>query len=325
MVMLFVLPALVTFYRLTPTSSKSAYISVAIYNEDTGSENSVLLTERLVASNHIFKFYEVDSAEKLQNDIIAKDASFGFIIPEGFFESVSKEDYSNKIMVYKTPSSQLVKSAYEIIFGLVFDISSPARLAEYLSSKEEFSGISQDELFTELKADYTSSKNSENPFSIKDISSGTVNDFSTPTALNIPFTRIAGLMIFLSAFIGLFSFIIDRENKLFNAHFTVKMVSLALSSVIAFSIPAFLVSLVSVIIADVMPFKRVIFELSIYTLCMIALALVCGFIIRKSTVFSKVLPVYIILMIIFGGIFFDVTGFSSTLGFIARFFPTSYL
>ncbi len=274
-------------YKLLPAKSQSADIKVAMYSEDGTGYYDELMTY-LQDLNSIYTFYSVDSEADLLQDVKSGYAECGYVIPEGFFlDYVTGEAYDNPIQLYITPSSTFHAVINETIFSslvsvcaediLIYAVNNPAWNKELSGGLEYY-------------------RNSQDVFTIADTTKGEFSFESMVYHINLPITELVSLLLLFSGLLGLLLFLHDQEKKIYVALPVREQLQVRALSILTSIIPVTLVGMASMVVSYGLS-MYVVFVL-IVALLSFVIAMALGFIIRKSTLLEKVLPLIMLTALI---------------------------
>lgn len=274
-------------YKLLPAKSQSADIKVAMYSEDGTGYYDELMTY-LQELNSIYTFYSVDSQEDLLQDVKSGYAECGYVIPDGFFlDYVTGEAYDNPIQLYITPSSTFHAVINETIFSslvsvcaediLLYAVSNPAWNKELSDGLEYY-------------------RNSQDVFTIADTTEGEFSFESMVYHINLPITELVSLLLLFSGLLGLLLFLHDQEKNIYVALPAREQLQVRALSILTSIIPVTLVGMASMVVSYGLSLY-IVFVLIVALLSFI-IAMVLGFIIRKSTLLEKVLPLIMLTALI---------------------------
>lgn len=322
--MLILLVILLIIYKNIPEKEKSEYIPVAILNNDS-SEDSKKMIDDLLNHNSIFTFYEVTSREEIFNDIASKKADLAFEIPEDFMDSCTHISEINKITLYLTEGPELHSLAREEVFSAFFKYAALRILKDRIAGYEELDNIDTSELNKMTEEIYYKYLNSGEIFSVEDMSGGSYNALTKVEGNAIPIRKLCAFFIFAAGLMGVLSYLYDKENGIYLRLNKKENIILRFIHIIATLLPVSTLSyLVLILSYPKESFIKQLYSILIYVLATAVISFIFSLLIRKSSLFQKLLPLILVATIIFGGIFFDMSKYNETLNIISRFFITSY-
>ena len=273
-------------YVFLPEKSKSASINVPIYLEDQ-CDISDSFKKNILSSNSLYNFYFVDSEEILIDDVKKKNAHCGFYFPKDFFNDFINKQNNINIITYSTPETTLLPVIKETLYANLLQSASidilfiTADLSKY------------NDLFREKANKYILS---ESIFKIKEHTSDSFIADDFIYKIDIPLNKFIFYIIFLSGFFGVLNYLIDQDDKMF---FSVKnKFRYKIIYIISWIFPVFIVSLLSIIIYNGFLFDKII-SFIVYTFISFILSFILCLVYKKSTSFSKVLPIIIIVFLIY--------------------------
>ena len=305
-----------------PEKETSAYIPVAILNEDNSDETEKIVDE-LCSMNSVFSFYEVDDEEELYKDIASGKANTAYIFPKNFIEHLNDKGRKYDVKQVTTPASSFMFLSREEVFDKFYEYSCRQVIVDTMSEYGYEISIHDPDL-ERLFGIYIED---QSLFALESIE-GTVYDAITRSEkIPIPLYKFAGFFIFTAALLGALAFLNDQDNRIYMRFKLIERIYLGLIQVAVFSFPAAIVSFVCFLVSgtEFDPLHVILYTL-IVTLIAFAVGTVMTLIpIRtaRSKIFSAILPVYLILSFLFSGILMDLTNFGAALRTLSRLFPPS--
>lgn len=305
-----------------PEKETSAYIPVAILNEDNSDETEKIVDE-LCSMNSVFSFYEVDDEEELYKDIASGKANTAYIFPKNFIEHLNDKGRKYDVKQVTTPASSFMFLSREEIFDKFYEYSCRQIIVDTMSEYGYEISIHNPDL-ERLFGIYIED---QSLFALESIE-GTVYDAITRSEkIPIPLYKFAGFFIFTAALLGALAFLNDQDNRIYMRFKLIERIYLGLIQVAVFTFPAAIVSIACFLVSgtEFDPLHVILYTL-IVTLIAFAVGTVMTLIpIRtaRSKIFSAILPVYLILSFLFSGILMDLTNFGAALRTLSRLFPPS--
>lgn len=305
-----------------PEKETSAYIPVAILNEDNSDETEKIVDE-LCSMNSVFSFYEVDDEEELYKDIASGKANTAYIFPKNFIEHLNDKGRKYDVKQVTTPASSFMFLSREEVFDKFYEYSCRQVIVDTMSEYGYEISIHDPDL-ERLFGIYIED---QSLFALESIE-GTVYDAITRSEkIPIPLYKFAGFFIFTAALLGALAFLNDQDNRIYMRFKLIERIYLGLIQVAVFTFPAAIVSIVCFLVSgtEFDPLHVILYTL-IVTLIAFAVGTVMTLIpIRtaRSKIFSAILPVYLILSFLFSGILMDLTNFGAALRTLSRLFPPS--
>lgn len=305
-----------------PEKETSAYIPVAILNEDDSDETEEIV-DSLCSMNSIFSFYEVDDEEELYKDIASGKANTAYIFPKHFTEHLTDSGRKYDVKQVTTPASSFMFLSREEVFGKFYGYSCRQIIAETMADH----GYEVSVHDPELERIFGKYIDDQSLFALESVE-GTVYDAITRSEkIPIPLYKFAGFFIFTAALLGALAFLNDQDNRIYMRFKLVERIYLGLIQVAVFTFPATIISVICFLVS------RTEFDplhVILYTLFVTLIAFVVGTIMTliplrtaRSKIFSSILPVYLILSFLFSGILMDLTNFGAALRTLSRLFPPS--
>jgi hypothetical protein len=305
-----------------PEKETSAYIPVAILNEDNSDETEEIV-EELCSMNSVFSFYEVDDEEELYKDIASGKANTAYIFPKGFIEHLNDKGRKYDVKQVTTPASGFMFLSREEVFDKFYEYSCRQVIVDTMSDYGYEISIHDPDL-ERLFGIYIED---QSLFALESVE-GTVYDAITRSEkIPIPLYKFAGFFIFTAALLGALAFLNDQDNRIYMRFKLIERIYLGLIQVAVFTFPAAIVSIVCFLVS------RTEFDplhVILYTLLVTLIAFVVGTVMTlipirtaRSKIFSAILPVYLILSFLFSGILMDLTNFGAALRTLSRLFPPS--
>ena len=305
-----------------PEKETSAYIPVAILNEDNSPETEAIVDE-LCSMNSVFSFYEVDDEEELYKDIASGKANTAYIFPKNFLDHLTEKGTKYDIKQVATPASSFKFLSREEVFGRFFGYGARQIISDTMADHGYEVSVHDPELMR-LYGKYI---DDQSLFALESVEGTVYNAITRSEKIPIPLYKFAGFFIFTAALLGALAFLNDQDNRIYLRFKLFERIYLGLIQVAVFTIPAAFVSIVCFLISRT-EFR--ILHVLLYTLCVTLIAFVVGTVMTllpirqaRSKIFSSILPVYLILSFLFSGILMDLTNFGPALRTLSRLFPPS--
>ena len=305
-----------------PEKETSAYIPVAILNEDNSDETEKIVDE-LCTMNSVFSFYEVDDEDELYKDIASGKANTAYIFPKHFTEHLTENGSRYDVRQVKTPASSFVFLSREEVFGHFYEYACRQIVADTLAEY----GYEIDPHDSELEKIFGKYIDDQSLFALESVEGTIYNAITRSEKIPIPLYKFAGFFIFTAALLGALAFLNDQDNRIYQRFKLFERIYLGLIQVAVFSFPAAIVSIFCFLISGT-EFKPL--HVILYTLIVTLIAFIVGTIMTllpirqaRSRIYSAILPVYLILSFLFSGILMDLTNFGTALRTLASFFPPS--
>ena len=317
--MAFILIALAVVSVAMPANKSSAYIPVAILNLDD-SEDTAAAVEALCDMGSVFEFYEVESEAEMYSDIAAGKCNTGFILPEGLMESSGNMRRMPEITVIETPSSTLPLMSSEEIFMKLFPYFAVHVLTETVDSSdlsfpEDYKDAARRIFDTYIEGNTIYKLETDTDY----------NEITNVEKIPIPVYKFAGFFLWMAALLGALSYLNDCDNKLYLRMSKGGRFFMGLILPTVHVVPVMVISVISFLIAGV---EFDLLHVVIYSLAIIIVAfIVAAFVAMlpgrtgKSGMFAAVLPTYLILSFLFGGVLINLSVYSPVLRTLSMIFP----
>lgn len=273
-------------YKLLPEKNKSADIKVVIYSKDT-SEYTDILYDKLTNSNSLYNFYFTDSEENAVSDVKSGKAECGYVIPENFFNGYINGNTENRIVQHVIPSTTLAATINETIFSCIFEICANDILAL---------GADVHEYDEELSDRLNNYMNSDVIFRISDITDGEFTFENIIYHINIPVYELILTLVIFSGLLGLLIYIQDSERGIYLSLRKSELTQIKSLSILTAILPILFTGLVSSLITEGISAKLI--NICIFSLFTFITVFLLGFIIKKSTLLTKVLPLIMLISVI---------------------------
>ncbi len=316
-VMAFILLSMSIVSIIIPDSKASAYIPVAVLNLDESDETAQVV-DNLCDKNSVFTFYEVDSEEELYEDLSSGKANTGYIIPEDFMDSSLSIRRCPKISMVVTPSSTLTSVSSEELFNGLF------RYIGYYILED----ITEGENSSSLRAIYDTHVAGDDIFHLQSVENMEYDEVTTTNKILIPVYKFAGYFIFMASLIGALAFLHDSDNKLYLRMSFIDKTMMGLILISVYTLPVTLVSIIAFLLAGI---SFSILKILVFNIVNVVLALVLAFVFtilpgqgRKSRIFAAILPAYLLISFLLGGVLFDLSTFSPLIKAISLLFIPHY-
>lgn len=319
--MALILIALAVVAVAMPAHKSSAYIPVAILNLDDNRDTEAAV-EDLCEMGSIFDFYEVGTESEMYSDLATGRANTGIILPEDMMDKSGSMRTVPKIRVITTPSSTLPLMSSEEVFMKLFPHF--ALRVMYLTVDSEDApfrpGYEED-----LRDVFEFYLDSNMIYRLDSLESIEYNEITNTEALSIPVYKFAGFFLWMAALLGALSYLNDCDNKLYMRMSKGERLVMGLILPAAHVIPVMIISIISLLISG---YEFTLGHVLFYSLSCILLAFVISSVIgllplygKKSGIFAAVLPTYLILSFLFGGVLMNLSVYSPVLRTVSMLFP----
>lgn len=284
---LLLLVVLTGVYKLLPEKSQSADIKVALYSEDQ-SDDYQELTAYLEDLNSIYTFYTVDSEDQLLEDVKSGYAECGYVIPDGFFTNyVMGTAWSNPMKLYVTPASTFHAVINETVFSAMVSVCAEDILLHAVNTPDWNIELAQGLEFY---------RNSPEVFTIADTTSGEFTFESMIYHINLPITEIVTVLLLFSGLLGLLLFLHDKEKKIYVALSSKELLQLRTLCILTSILPVSVIGMICLAISFGAGLH--IAFVAIAAILSFVISMTLSFIIRKSTLLEKVLPLIMLTALI---------------------------
>lgn len=319
--MAFILIALAVVAVAIPSHKASAYIPVAILNLDDD-EDTAKAVEELCELGSIFDFYEVESEVQMYSDLASGKANTGFILPEDLMAKSAVMRRMPHIEVITTPSSTLPFMSSEEVFMRLF----PDFALRVMGNAIENSDVVLPSGYESALEDvFDTYMESNIIYRLESLESMEYNEITNTEQIVIPVYKFAGFFLWMAALLGALSYLNDCDNRLYMRMSKVERLFMGLILPAAHVIPVIVITLISFLICGA-PFS--LLHILIYSIAVILIAFVIASIIaalplygKKSGIFAAVLPTYLILSFLFGGVLMNLSAYSPILRTVSMLFP----
>ena len=319
--MALILIALAVSAVAMPEQKASAYIPVAILNLDDN-EDTKAAVEDMCEMGSIFDFYEVETEAQMYSDLATGRANTGFILPEDLMDKSASLRTVPDIEVITTPSSTLPFMSSEEVFMKLF----PKFALRVMWDTVDRSDMSFPSGYEESLADiFDMYLNSNMIYRLETLENIEYNEITNSEKIAIPVYKFAGFFLWMAALLGALSYLNDCDNKLYMRMNKGERLIMGLILPAAHVIPVIIISVISFLISGS---EFSLGHVLLYSLVCILLAFVIASVIvllplygKKSGIFAAILPTYLILSFIFGGVLMNLSVYSPVLRTVSMFFP----
>lgn len=285
-VMLISILLLTAVYICLPSAKRSTDIKVSIYSEESKA-NTDLLINMLRDKNSLYNFYLTSDIDNMIHDVKTGDSECGYYIPTDFFKNYTDGCYDTYITQYVTPSTTLGSAINETLFCTIYTICAADLL---------INSVDMPEYNEELTNRLNFYIESDNIFRIQHTATGEVSYKDYVYRINLPVYEICLIFILFSSMLGLLIYQQDSEQNMYTALSHREQLSICFISIISAVIPMLFTGIIAVLIINSDIFR--IISMIIFSMLYIILTLLLNFIIRKSTILTKVLPLIMLISLI---------------------------
>lgn len=316
-----ILIALAVLCVAIPEREASAYIPVSILNLDD-SEDTEAAVDELCRMNSVFEFYEVDSEEQMYAEIASGKCNTGIIIPEDLMDRSANLHRMPKIRVITTPSSTLPLMSSEETFMKLFPHFALRVLTASIDGQDNPFPEDYHEAARRILDEYL---HSNAIYRLEDLENTEYNEITTSKPVPIPIYKFSGFFIWMAALLGALSFLNDCDNKLYLRMRKGERFLMGLVLPAVHVVPVMVLSVICMIVAGVEydPVHLILYSLAVILISFIVAAIVVALPgqSKRSSLFAAVLPTYLILSFLFGGVLINLSVYSPILRTCSMFFP----
>lgn len=316
-VMAFILLSLSIVSVIIPENKASAYIPVAILNLDDSDETEQVVDD-LCDKTSVFTFYEVDDEEELYEDLSSGKANTGYIIPEDFMDKCVNLRRAPSISLVVTPGSTLTSVSSEEVFNGLF------RYIGFYILEDIVDGQNSDG----LRAIYDSYLSGDEIFHLQSVEGMQYDRITKTNKVLIPVYKFAGYFIFMASLIGALAYLHDSDNKLYLRMSFIERILMGLILISVYVLPVTIVSIIAFIIAQI---SFSILKILVFNIVNILFAFIIASLIsllpgqgKKSRIFAAILPAYLLVSFLCGGVLFDLSALSPVIKSISHLFLPYY-
>lgn len=212
LLLLFLLPAVLYGARYLEAEDQEG-IAVAVYAEEDGLSQDIV--DNLLKHDGLFRFYESESEEALQEDVAAKRAECGYVFSKGLKERLDQDDFKRSIGIYSAPSTVAASLSAEVVFAGLMEVYGRDLLEDFVRTDDLFAMLDADKTWAEIE-----------PLFEKRYNDGSTFSFAYQTMDQVPVEQtgkgaifpVRGLMAVYIYVIGLFAAVtlgMDEKKGLF--------------------------------------------------------------------------------------------------------------
>lgn len=276
---LILLLTLTIIYKCLPDAQKTADIKVGIYMEDSG-YYADRLADSIQNLSSVYSFYIADSEKQLTDNIKSGHTECGYVIPEGFFDSYIKGiSGENNIILYTAPGTTLSEAISETLFSNIYKICSEDIL-HYAAASPDLNEQLDLLLHSYIEGD--------DIFRVSDSTGGNYIAETQIYSIDIPVYELSLIILIFAGLLGLLTYMNDSEREIFIALPDSNRLLLLTSATASAILPVFTLSILSCAITYGINIRLAALSLCAFLSFFVSVLL--KFIIRKSTILTKVLP-----------------------------------
>ncbi len=302
-----------------PDERRSTHIPIAILNYDT-SEDGKALTEALLNEQSLFSFYIVADEDTMYKDLTSGKANTGYIIPEGFMASAAHFKMDIQTEQILTEGSLLPTVSMDVVFSVMFRIEAYPILLDAM----EKAGLDPAAFAEKARELYDYYATSGEIFRVADMKGAVYSNDINHTRSDIPVRKLCAFFLLAAGLLGLISYLSDKEKQLYlrftrGEHAVMKLMHIESSLII----PA-AVSYPAILLTEHGNALSLLLRLVLYILVVTAFVWVLSLLFKKSRTLTRVLPLYLLLTLLLGGIFYDLSPYNPVLKAVSGLFLPYY-
>lgn len=284
LVMILLLIAMTITYKCLPSSKKTTDIKVALCFNDQDIHVPALKSE-LDNATTLYTFYYVDSKEKLIKDVQSGYAECGLYFPDGFFVGYMSGSAEPKAELYEVPATTLSATISESVFHYVFKVASPDMLLEI---------VHEQSLNKELKERMLEYMSGDEVFQMSSATEGEFEFKDMDFHIELPVKEFACLFTIFAALFGLLLHMQDKEKNIYLVLSKGEVFGIQTTLIIASMLPIVITGFITNLIAYG---TSTLLYLCVITIGSFIVTTLLSFIIKKSTILTKVLPIILLIAI----------------------------
>ncbi len=272
---------------------------------------AVLTRDYLINGDYSVEFYEAESQEKLEQDIMNKRAECGYIVSTGLKDKLDSGSYSDVIELIICKSDFVSSMTDEIFFSAMFKAYSPEVAVNYVNSVEKFQKHAE-KAEEEIRKGYEEYISGDDTFRID----FKVIDGTQEAELQLedktgqfPLRALFMILVYISGFFGIVEYYFDKNSGTFIT--LPRMYRIAGKPVYAFiSCVLFAVSaIITLAVAGQLNGGTDILHMTVYVIAVTLFAWLVAILVRSTSTMISIIPVLLIACLILCPVFVNITAY----------------
>ena len=272
---------------------------------------AVLTRDYLINGDYSVEFYEAESQEKIEQDIMNKRAECGYIVSTGLKDKLDSGSYSDVIELIICKSDFVSSMTDEIFFSAMFKAYSPEVAVNYVNSVEKFQKHAE-KAEEEIRKGYEEYISGDDTFRID----FKVIDGTQEAELQLedktgqfPLRALFMILVYISGFFGIVEYYFDKNSGTFIT--LPRMYRIAGKPVYAFiSCVLFAVSaIITLAVAGQLNGGTDILHMTVYVIAVTLFAWLVAILVRSTSTMISIIPVLLIACLILCPVFVNITAY----------------
>lgn len=336
LITILMIPILVLILGLF-TGEDEGVIRTALYIEETEDNALAVQTVEALKNNGgtAITFYEVDSEEKIRQDVKSGYAMCGYVFPRQFENAVNNYVEGNRgelpfspaiVRCIRKEETNFSKIAEEMVFSSFYETFSHAVLLDFMEKNQDGNGMEAEKV--ELLEEFYHSYDIQAElfrFEYMDGSENTLLAEESTSFLLLPVRGMIFILILLAAMSGGIVLYQDKECGVFQS---IAMRRRGIIHYIYILIPTILAGAVGLLgIWFSGTYTEAARELPVMALYIFLVTGMCNIlrrIFREFTWFVSFIPIFLIMNMILCPVFLDLSGIIPQIGYVQMVLPVSY-
>ncbi len=309
-VVLIAMPVAAFIITHTASLKEAESVRVGIVLEDDD-KIAVMTRDYLINGDYSVEFYEAESQEKLEQDIMNKYTECGYIVGAGLKDKLDSGSYSDVIELIICKSDFVSSMTDEIFFSAMFKAYSPEVAVNYVNSVEKFQKHSE-KAEEEIRKGYEEYISGDDTFRIdfKIIGDNqdTAAELEDKTG-QFPLRALLMILVYIGGLFGIVEYYLDKNSGTFIT--LPRMYRVVGKPVYAFiSCALFAVSaLITLAVAGQLKGAADILHMCVYVIAVTLFAWLVAIPVRSANAMISIIPVLLIACLILCPVFINITAY----------------
>ena len=307
---LIAMPVAALIINHTASLKETEHVRVGIVLEDDD-KIAAMTRDYLVNGDYSVQFYEAESKEKLEQDIMNKRVECGYVVGTDLKSKLDSGSYSDVIELIICKSDFVSSMTDEIFFSAMFKAYSPEVAVNYVNSVEKFQKHAEkaEEEIRKGYEEYISGNDTFRiDFKVIDDTQEAESQLEDKTG-QFPLRALLMILVYISGLFGIVEYYLDKNSGTFIT--LPRMYRIAGKPVYAFiSCVLFAVSaIITLAAAGQLKGASDILHMAVYVIAVTLFAWLVSMPVRSANAMISLIPVLLIACLVLCPVFVNITAY----------------
>lgn len=309
-VVLIAMPVAALIINHTASLKEAKPVRVGIALEDSD-KIAMMTRDYLVNGDYSVEFYEAESKETLEQDIMNKNTECGYVVGAGLKSKLDSGSYSDVIELIICKSDFVSSMTDEIFFSAMFKAYSPEIAVNYVNSVEKFqkhAGKAEEEIRKGYEEYISGDETFRIDFKVIGDAQGSVSQLEDKTG-QFPLRALLMILVYIGGLFGIVEYYIDKNSGTFitlsHAYRVAGKPVYAFISCVFFAVSA----IITLAVAGQLKGATDILNMAVYVIAVTLFAWLVSVPVRSANAMISLIPVVLIACLILCPVFVNITAY----------------